>query len=209
MKLFVGIEKQAILETIIKEIQKSTPVSTPPTTTTPSTPVSTPSNAVSTTPSTSVSTPSNAVSMTPSTPISTPSNAVSTTPSTSVSTPSTPDPMLSDDDSTKFSYPAEDLLSKRKGKATNAQQTFSYVLKSSAKLVGIWEEPPLLSAITPKQMEKFFKCLVVAGNKVKVTVNKVEVTGNKIEYKAGVLPLVYSCCMWYKLQTGIGWIPHE
>lgn len=34
---------------------------------------------------------------------------------------------------------------------------FQYTLKESARIAGVWEEPPLLSEIPPKQMEKMFK----------------------------------------------------
>ncbi|KAK2548524.1 hypothetical protein P5673_031309 [Acropora cervicornis] len=54
-------------------------------------------------------------------------------------------------------FTMEELISKRKRneKATQAQQTFSYVLREAAKISGLWDSAPLFREISSKVMEKF------------------------------------------------------
>ncbi|KXJ20606.1 hypothetical protein AC249_AIPGENE9417 [Exaiptasia diaphana] len=54
------------------------------------------------------------------------------------------------------SYSCEELLSKRarNQRATDAQQTFRYSLRTAAIHHGIWDNPPFLRDIRPKTMEK-------------------------------------------------------
>ncbi|XP_074628150.1 uncharacterized protein LOC141886058 [Acropora palmata] len=54
-------------------------------------------------------------------------------------------------------FTMEELISKRKRneKATQAQQTFSYVLREAAKISGLWDSAPLFREISSKVVEKF------------------------------------------------------